>query len=131
MRPIFVMKHSQMSPIVRSATVLIMFFRTATPNRLHTNTMDNHMIQSDVIWGRAHGLIPLQQSFYSRKFYGWTVGRAPSSLPFDFYSTIDLRCGLIYRTLKDTRLSTVTKILAKARITEVLKPNDDQISSKN
>jgi hypothetical protein len=26
----------------------------------------------------------------------WTVGRAPSSPLFDFYSTIDLRCGLIY-----------------------------------
>jgi hypothetical protein len=25
---------------------------------------------------------------------GWAVGRAPSSPPFDFYSTIDLRCGL-------------------------------------
>jgi hypothetical protein len=27
---------------------------------------------------------------------GWTVGQAPNSPPFDFYSTIDLRCGLIY-----------------------------------
>jgi hypothetical protein len=25
-----------------------------------------------------------------------TVVRTPSSPPFDFYSTIDLRCGLIY-----------------------------------
>jgi hypothetical protein len=30
---------------------------------------------------------------------GWTVGRAPSSPPFDFFSTIDQRRGLIYLTL--------------------------------
>jgi hypothetical protein len=27
--------------------------------------------------------------------WGWTVGRAPNSPPFDFYSTIELQCGLL------------------------------------
>jgi hypothetical protein len=43
---------------------------------------------------------------------GWTVGRAPSSPTFNFYSAIDPRCGLIYRTLMlhvSTWLSTVIK----------------------
>jgi hypothetical protein len=34
---------------------------------------------------------------------GRTVGRAPSWPPFDFHSTIYLRCGLIYWTLNEAR----------------------------
>jgi hypothetical protein len=44
-------------------------------------------------------------SLFKESLQGWTVGRAPSSPPFDFYSTITLRCLLNFEL--GTWLSTV------------------------
>jgi hypothetical protein len=46
--------------------------------------------------GRAHGLIPFQQSSCLRKYMGVDCRSSTCSPPFDFYSTTDQRRGLIY-----------------------------------
>jgi hypothetical protein len=53
--------------------------------------------------GRAYIWVNPTSAIFLFKDIAWgrTVGRTPSSHPFDFYSTIDLRCGLIYWTLTE------------------------------
>jgi hypothetical protein len=55
-------------------------------------TVNNHVILGQGTWVIPTSAICLVKEIIC----GWTVGRALSSPPFDFYSTIDRRCGLIW-----------------------------------
>jgi hypothetical protein len=57
-------------------------------------------------WRTGHGswVNPTSAiSLFKEIIKGWTVGWAASSPAFDFYSAMDLRCGLIYWTLNYAR----------------------------
>jgi hypothetical protein len=65
-----------------------------------------HHVDNHVFWRKGQGswvnptsTIPL----FKEILIWWTVGPTPGSPPFDFYSTIDLRCGLIYWILNLAR----------------------------